>query len=315
MATEPIAIVKTEDPNVDARVAIARIYPVGLVAKQALDRLAKSEETSQFHRNYFCSNKPVVKTEPCSDSEDQSDDGFNTCYTWIINSHEPETRLWAGHFVLSLEDLAFEGSSLGWRAGSGSGRLREQQRGVELLIVPPRSKGHHVAPQHALLRFHLKSGILMLCGIHDSHPVTYFLDDRKEPILLRKNEKYVLLNTVNRFQLGRLEFKLVFEDLDDEGYSEFLAARNKIFEMAGLEPPSPYFQAMPRSRYRHILGDIVLHDVISCGTFGMVYAAIDSRTGEPLAVKELRIKDKYVQKSKELQNEIGIATSFPVCLI
>ena len=306
---------KFEYPHVDVTVAIARIYPVGLVAKQALDRLARSEETSEFHWNYICPNRPVVKSEPCSDSEQQTDDGIDTCHTWIISSHEQDTRLWAGHFVLSLEHLAFEGSGLGWRAGSGSGRLRGQQRGVELLIVPPRSKGHHVAAQHALLRFHLKSGILMLCGIHDSHPVTYFLDDRREPVLLRKNEKHVLLNTVNRFQLGRLEFKLVFENLDDEGYDEFLTARNKIFEIAGLEPPSPYFQAVPKTQYRHILGDIVLHDVISCGTFGMVYAAIDSRTGEPLAVKELRIKDRYVQKSKELQNEIGIATSFPVCQI
>ena len=98
----------------------------------------------------------------------------------------------------------------------------------------------------------------MLCGIHDLHPVPYFLDDRRESVLLRKNEKHVLLNAFNRF-------KVVFEDLRIEGYSDFLIARNKNSEMARLELPSPCFQAMPRTDYRHILGDIGLHELMTSG--------------------------------------------------
>ena len=43
----------------------------------------------------------------------------------------------------------------------------------------------------------------------------------------------------------------------------------------------------------------MLHELMGSGTFGMVYAVFDSRTGEPLAVKEMRIKDKYVGKSTD----------------
>ena len=60
----------------------------------------------------------------------------------------------------------------------------------------------------------------MLCEIRHSHPVTYFLDDRREPLLLPKNEKLVLPNPVNRFKLEHLEFKMIFERLKDEGYSD-----------------------------------------------------------------------------------------------
>ena len=125
----------------------------------------------------------------------------------------------------------------------------------------------------------------MLCGIHDPYSVAYFLDDRRDFILPRKNEKHVLLNPVNTLKLSRLEFKLVFEDLENEDYIDFLTTRNKNFKMAGLELFSSYFQAMPRTDYRHILRDVVLHELMSIETFQMMYAVIDSRTVGLLAVK------------------------------
>ena len=55
--------------------------------------------------------------------------------------HSP---LGAGHFLLSFDNLAFEEYTWNWRAERGSWSLKDQ-RGVELLIVPLRSKGHRGA--------------------------------------------------------------------------------------------------------------------------------------------------------------------------
>ena len=79
----------------------------------------------------------------------------------------------------------------------------------------------------------------MLCGIHDSHPVEYIIDEEKEPILLRQNDRHVLLKTVNRFKLGRLEFKLVYEHTEDEARITYTEHRNIFFQAGGLLPPHP----------------------------------------------------------------------------
>lgn len=74
---------KSGDQNESTTVAIARICPVSRVAEQALDmlELVKSEDTFQFHRDYRCPNKPEVKSESYSNSEEQSDDELDTSHT------------------------------------------------------------------------------------------------------------------------------------------------------------------------------------------------------------------------------------------
>ena len=195
--------------------------------------------------------------------------------------------------------------------GKGASKLKNHNRGVELLVALSQARYHLVTAQHALIQFHLRSGALMLCGVHDSYPVEYFSVSGKEPIMLRQNEKDVLLHTVNKFKLGCLEFQLVFENLKGDDYARFVRGRNSNITVAsGLLPPHKRLHAVPQS-YRQMVGKAVLHDPMSSGSFGLIYAAVHVRTGE-LAVKEIVIKDRKAANSRELKAEIDISTSFPV---
>ena len=52
---------------------------------------------------------------------------------------------------------------------------------------------------------------------------------------------------------------------------------------------------------------------MNSGTFCWVYAAVDCRTGEPLAVEELVIKGKHIAEMPDLKIELEISRSFKVC--
>ena len=63
-----------------------------------------------------------------------------------------------------------------------------------------------------------------------------------------------------------------------------------------------------------MVGSVILHQGISSGTFGFVYAAVDTRTGDPIAVKELVVKDRHAARNPELKSEIRVAQAFQVSL-
>ena len=153
----------------------------------------------------------------------------------------------------------------------------------------------------------------MLCGLHDAHPIEYFSDNKKRPLTLRANDKHVLTNEVNRFKLGRLDFKLVYENTEEQEHDEYIRARNRVIKALGHPTPHRCLRAFPRYG-KPMVDTAILHDSMSSGTFGVVNAAVDSRSGEPLAVKELVLKDKYMAQSLEYTNELRIATSFPVSM-
>lgn len=308
-----MSTLRAEGPRAqNASSAVARIYPMGPAAEEALDRLVKSNDTSAHHRSFIHLDLRTGKPATDQTSKEQADLGSGGAMydTWIPQS-ERDPQFQAGHFLLSYDDPHVERKGLTWRAGRGSRKLKELNRGVELLVVSANQKGHQVAAQHARIRFDLRSGVLMLCGIHNEHPVHYFLDDETEPIELLANEEHYLLKTVNRFKLGRLEFRLVYEHIDGQGYTDYVRIRNTMFEADGLSLPHPRLRAVP-SKHRKMVGTAVLHEPLSSGTFGMVYAAVHSRTGEPLAVKEIQIKAKHTATSGELPLEIKISTCFQV---
>ena len=122
-----------DSPN--APLVIARIYPNNAAAEQALDRVVYSEEVSDYHHGFLDAGN--TSGEPDSPAESEVSDQENDA--WIAPL-ERDAQLWAGHFLLSFSDLAGVGQALSWRAGKGAHKLKN--RGVELLVVPPRGKGH-----------------------------------------------------------------------------------------------------------------------------------------------------------------------------
>lgn len=289
-----------------APIAIARIYPAGPEAEQALDEVITSEGLSEYHKGF-------VHLDDLSDKRAAIPEIPTACRTGAEKfKSQLDAEVFTAHFLVSFGKRGSGGGALAWRVGKGVKNSEECNRGVELLVVSPQVKDQGVAAQHALIRFHLTSGALMLCGISDSHPVEYIVNEQKEPIVLGAGQKHVLLDKVNRFKLGKLEFRLIYEDMDSQGYTDYVQARDRIIEGIGLSAPHRCLQAVPRAYFHHRMGTIIMHQLMSSGAFGMVYAAVDSRTGEPLAVKELQIKDKKSATDLQLESELAIATSFSV---
>lgn len=277
----------------DLNTAIARMYSIGHDAENALDELMKSDQTLDYHRDF------MHPQSSCGTGNDSLN--LPVCR---------DTRIQKGHYLLSLENIGSAAGGLSWRAGSGSKKLENQDRGVELLVGTSQGDSQGVAAQHALIQFHPQSGVLMLCGVHKDKPVEYLLEESYEPILLHAGEKHVLFKAINRFKVGRLEFHLIFENHNNDE-SAFTKIRDRVFTAAGLMTPHPSLHSMPK-RYFHVIGDAILHQSMNSGSFGVVSAAIDSRSGAPLAVKRLSIKSKSAAQSAELQNEISMVKKFAV---
>ncbi|KAL8832829.1 MAG: hypothetical protein Q9191_000013 [Dirinaria sp. TL-2023a] len=280
-------------------VPFAKLIPLNEDAKKALHELMQYPSLSSFHRSFIEAERVASREEVCSASDTASGSSFR--------DESPSTRveLWTGHYALEFE----KAPTIAWRVGKGSSKSGED-RGVDLLVCrPERGSKAGIAALHALIQFHTESGLLMLVGLSDSRPVEYLLDFKRCPLLLRHNEKHVLHQKVNRFSLGKLLFKLVYEDLDDAGLAEYTRVRNNFFKTLGRRIPHAHIHVVPQKHF-HMIGSIILHQSLSCGTFGWVYAAVDSRTGVPLAVKELAIKDKRIARDPDLRNELEIATSF-----
>ena len=282
---------------------IAKLIPLNSNAEKALDELMEYPRLSDHHREFIEAERVVRGEELFPDRDTASKNIFEG------GDRSSPMELWAGHYALNFSTAP----TVGWRAGRGLSKLGED-RGVDLMICrPERGSKAGIAPLHALIQFHAQSGVLMLVGLSDSYPVEFLLDCKRAPLLLRHNQKHVLHQKVNRFALGKLVFKLVYEDFDDQGsLDRYTNVRNEWFENLGWRAPNRYLDAVPQKQY-NVIGTIVLHRSMSSGTFGWVYAGVDFQNGNPVAVKELSIKDRRIAQHDDLKNELNVATSFQVC--
>ena len=124
-----------------------------------------------------------------------------------INSQE-ESNLVRGYFGFTF-DPAFQRKS-GYRIGKGTGKVAGD-RNVDILIVPsPEQRSTQtkelaakVASVHSLIRFHPRSGVLLLTAGNTTHSVRYV--DRGEKRLLQGKVSYLLLS--NSCVFGSLEYR------------------------------------------------------------------------------------------------------------
>lgn len=181
-------------------------------------------------------------------------------------------------------------------------------------MVDPDDKSSGVAPIHALIQFHPESGVLMLRGVSDTRPVKYHLDYRDDTILLYNKDKHVLFQKQNRFSLGKLDFCLHYESLDDEQYTNYVRIRNRALEQVGRAVPHPRLTAVPRKPHVKV-DDMILHDNISSGSFGFVCAAVDAHTGAPVAMKEMWIRHQSMVFDKSMLTEREVSDRFAVNIL
>lgn len=259
----------------------ARLTPQGQEAEDALDLLVDHEALSEHHRSFLrIERKPRPQD---SDSE-----------TGEISSSNDQASLksqyWAGCYALSLQDPVKAKTSIGWRLGKGaSGPLADaaygHDLGVDLLVIRPGKGSGRIAPVHARIIFHAKSGVLMIFGVESERPVLYKTHDSHKPLSLGQGESHVLYQPSNSFSVGRLHYNLVFTEFGNDDYFAFVEKRNAVLYGPGTAIPHHGISAVPRPEDVK-RGTVITHGILGYGGFGRVFPAVHARTGEPLAVKQ-----------------------------
>lgn len=298
----------TPIPNQDQSAeafAIAKLVPLSPEAEQAFDDVVEFPDLSEHHRSYIRAeraksrdNSPVYSSED-TDAEESA----------VVP--ERFVRLWTGHYSLSATSFAHSRiPGAGWRVGRGTSRFGEADRGVDILLIRPGRKSEDVSKANALIRFHEKSGVLMLVGLSDIHPITY--DNGEDDVTtLRSGESHVLYRRKNLFSFGNLRFKLEYEDFDDTRLAAVTRHRDRFFYEKGIPSPHPSLSMIPRKN--HILrGSAILHTTFAMGGFGYVHAAVGTRTGDPLAIKDMWIKSAERAKDPQFMAELDVSQGFKV---
>ncbi|KAL8824717.1 MAG: hypothetical protein Q9170_008067 [Blastenia crenularia] len=285
----------------------ARIYPRGEEAENAFDSVYSDATLSEHHGSFFRAERRT--RSPDSDSDISSSDRHDL--------PSKENEYWVGYYSLSLRDPVKDKTSIGWRMGKGFiGVLADpaygDDQGVDLILIRPGKRSKQTAPVHARIRFHPRSGVLMLVGVEKDRPVCYKTHDASTLLQLGQGDRHVLYQKSNMFWVGRLQYDLVFTGFDKEQYTAFVGRRDMMLygseaSFSGLLPHAA-ISAVPRAEDMK-RGKVITHGMIGYGGFGRVFPAVDAETGEPLAVKRHAPTTQHHLRAITL--EVDIARQVP----
>lgn len=287
----------------------ARLVPRNQIAQRLFSATCiYVEENKTFHLRFLqCNNAsneiPLASDEPVESSTD---------YDSQIEGGNEEFQLKdSGYFVLSLDqEREPEFPHLGWRVGRGAGKS-PANRGVDILLSKPGDcLSRSLASIHMIFQFNRRSGLLMLRGGSHKVPVEYRVADKW--VELKYDEKRLMYEPSTRIRAGMCEYELehtvkekhraLFFDVRDE----FLKAQLKKDLGLKIKP----LQRMPGDSYVQ-RGQYLELETRGSGAFGWITQGLDTKTGDPVAIKELRIQ---ARNRSEVMAEANIGTRFTVCI-
>ncbi len=243
-------------------------------------------------------------------SEEYSDDSDTDYDTNVGCQSFSESQSLQGYFALSLDTIPRLARTIGWRIGKGSSKAPDDSRGIDVLLVRPGQKeARKIAAVHALIQFNVDSGALVLIA-GSKKSVSYYLENKE--IKLPKSSQIVLSRPTNRFRVGDLEYSMTFDVSDTVTFTQ---RRDSYLKgVHGRDPPHPKLDPIPQP-YHARVGHAVIHNSLGFGTFGWVFVGVDTTTGHPLAVKELRLR-RNDQTMRSAKDEVAVARRFmKVCLL
>ena len=210
----------------------------------------------------------------------------------------------SGHYILSLNrERVAEISVHGWKVGRGSARWKKH-RGVDLLLAKPRDNlGRSLADVHMVFAFHRTSGFLMLRGGSSKATVDYRTSSGWKS--LKFDERRLMNENPTTIRAGACEYDL--EYIISPEHRDAFFDRRDAFLQAELSSnghaPRP-LQRLPTDRYI-LRGDYLEFDTRAVGAFGWITHGVNSKTGDPVAIKELRILDRGTASTAMAEVEMG----------
>ena len=211
------------------------------------------------------------------------------------------------HFILSFEKSSQPMYlNQGWRVGKGTSKT--MNRKVEFLLAPPgHQQSRHLANVHLFFRFNRVSGMLMLVAGSEKAPVLYNVGGVWKD-LSYPSEK-LLYQTATTLRLGPFDYELVYT-VQDTQRTEYFFRRNRFLEEISSEAlPPAHLQKLHLDQYT-LIRDILVFETKGYGSFGWVNIAVDANTGDPLAIKELRITNKGAADA--FLHEVALGKQFSV---
>lgn len=284
----------------------AYLIPINDVAKRlfshAIDYIQL--EGDQHHTKFLeekLHDLSLIMDTPNTDS-DLTDESYD-----IIDNLVPGPELRKGGFVLSLHHEKVPAfPHIGWRAGRGTSKLPHYN--IDFLLASPRHAGRSELPSLGIyFRFHPDSGMLMVSAGKKS--ISYKIDG--EWIEIPASSQYVLLKVTNTFRLNRCEYQLVF-CVTEGRQKDFFAHRNKwIDRFCRRSPPVAETWQLPSELPYRRIGDIMICKSLAYGGFGWVSKAVDCKTGNLIAVKEVSVRSD--RDGYRVVQEANFGKEFEVC--
>ena len=277
----------------------AKLVPVTVEAQQLFSKSVQSmqQRGDAFHLKFI--QNAVFEDEGDKLTLNERLDASSE----YASSTPSEPDIYRGHYLLSLQTEKLpERADQGWRVGKGTSHATNQN--VDFLMAPPRdSKRKQLAVLHMFLRFNVNSGMLMLVAASPDRPVHVYIEG--EWIALRHPAKRVLHLRSNRLRLGECEYDLVYTVPLAE-MTRFFAMRKAHLSIFSDRPsPSDDLWSIPPNAELRRLGATYVCKTKACGGFGWVYEGVHSHTGDPVAVKEMGIKDNAVRDQVLAEAEMG----------
>ena len=283
----------------------ARLVPRNQIAQHLFSATRMYvDENKTFHLRFLQSNNTSSEIIPASDEPIESSTDYDSQIEGDVQDFQMNNL---GYFVLSFnEEREPEFPLLGWRVGRGTGKALTN-RGVDLLLSKPgHSLSRSLASIHFIFHFSKRSGLLMLKGGSPKAPVEYKNGDKW--FTLNHEEEFLIYEASTRIRAGGCEYELE-HTVNDKHRELYFIERDKFLE-GRIDFTINPMQRMPGDRYVS-RGRYLELETRGSGTFGWITQGLDTKTGDRVAIKELRIDRRT---KSEVMAEVKMGTRFTVCI-
>lgn len=265
----------------------ARLVPRNHVAQMLFSKtFVHVEKNGKFHLQFIhhTACEPFLATsEPVEESTE-----YETHPDTETEDFRFKRMQHSGHFVLSFDkNREPQMPHLGWRVGKGTSKS-PANRGVDLLLAKPGDiLGKSLASVHMLFRFNMKSGFLMLWGGSPKAPVEFKMGGIW--IKLEYNKEQLMYQPATILRAGACEYELEYT-IAEKHREAYFKQRDHFLEktLSSKDYLQVAFKQMPGDSFV-LRGKYLEFETKGSGASGWINQGVDTKTGDPIAIKELRI--------------------------